>query len=321
MRDLNIDVICANTPAAKGRVERAHQTLQDRLVKELRLRGISDQDAGNAYLDEFREDYNRRFARPAKNPRDAHRPLLPSDDLRRSLTWQEQRRLTNNLTLHYKRVLYVIDPTPAADRARGHRVDIRENEDGSLQIEYLGTELPAYAFAKDAHVNPGAIVENKLLGHTLRLIADAQRERDESRLENQRMTLRDQDKLRRAMAAGFDGASHEPKYRVNKPPTYSAMRLAVTVPTDEIESRPSVEALELEAPSRGKPRRRKAPFIGPKRPVGRPPKPKPITPNLPLKNRDHGEMDLKYVDLPPIATADPNPLARVLAWAKSQRSD
>jgi hypothetical protein len=63
--ELNIDVICANTPAAKGRVERAHQTLQDRLVKELRLRGISTMEDANAYLPEFAQDYNRRFGRVA----------------------------------------------------------------------------------------------------------------------------------------------------------------------------------------------------------------------------------------------------------------
>jgi hypothetical protein len=318
MRDLNIDAICATTPAAKGRVERAHQTLQDRLVKELRLRGISDQDAGNAYLDEFREDYNRRFARAAKNPRDAHRPLLPSDDLRRSLTWQEQRRLTNNLTLHYERVLYVIDATPAGGRARGRRVDIRENEDGSIHIEYLGAELTARAFAKDAHVNPGAIVENKLFGRRLRIIADAQRERDESRLENQRMTLREQDNLRRAMAAGFEGAAHEPKYRVNKPPTYSAMRLAITAPTHEPAPRSSIDTSELATTTRAKARARKAPFIGPKRPVGRPMKKKPSTSNPPVKTRNSGEMEQSYANLPPIATSDPNPLARILVWAKSQ---
>ncbi len=66
MTDLNIDVICANTPAAKGRVERAHQRLQDRLVKELRLRGICTMDDANRYLPEFIEDYNRRFARAVR---------------------------------------------------------------------------------------------------------------------------------------------------------------------------------------------------------------------------------------------------------------
>ena len=61
MSELNIDVSCANTAPAKGRVERAHQTLQDRLVKELRLAGVSTIDEGNAFLPTFTEDYNRRF--------------------------------------------------------------------------------------------------------------------------------------------------------------------------------------------------------------------------------------------------------------------
>ena len=167
MRDLNVDVICANSPAAKGRVERAHQTLQDRLVKELRLRGISDRDAGNAFLEEFREDYNRKFARTPRNSRNAHRELLPHEDLSRVFSLQEQRRLTRNLTLHYNRVMYVIDSTPASEEARGKRVDIRETEDGSVHIEYRGTELPARAFPKDSRIKPGAIVENKHLGHVL----------------------------------------------------------------------------------------------------------------------------------------------------------
>jgi hypothetical protein len=60
--ELNIDILCANSPQAKGRVERANQTLQDRLVKELRLRDISDVDAANAFAPEFIGDFNRRFA-------------------------------------------------------------------------------------------------------------------------------------------------------------------------------------------------------------------------------------------------------------------
>src|SRR5215472_13992753 len=60
LHELNIDIICANTPQAKGRVERSFGTLQDRLVKELRLAGISTIEAGNAFLPAFMEDYNRR---------------------------------------------------------------------------------------------------------------------------------------------------------------------------------------------------------------------------------------------------------------------
>ena len=60
---LNIDIICANTPQAKGRVERANKTLQDRLVKELRLQGISTITAGNKLLPDFLADYNTRFGK------------------------------------------------------------------------------------------------------------------------------------------------------------------------------------------------------------------------------------------------------------------
>jgi hypothetical protein len=62
MQELDIQIICANSPQAKGRIERAYQTLQDRLVKELRLQGISDIASANAYLPTFRDNYNRRFA-------------------------------------------------------------------------------------------------------------------------------------------------------------------------------------------------------------------------------------------------------------------
>ena len=71
LRTLDIEPIHANTPQAKGRVERASQTLQDRLVKELRLTGISDIDAANAFLPGFLSDYNLRFAVPHQNPTDA----------------------------------------------------------------------------------------------------------------------------------------------------------------------------------------------------------------------------------------------------------
>lgn len=75
MNELNITGICANTSSAKGRFERAHLTLQDRLVKELRLRGISTPEAANAFAEEFMADYNRRFAKPPPDDFDVHRPL------------------------------------------------------------------------------------------------------------------------------------------------------------------------------------------------------------------------------------------------------
>ncbi len=79
--ELNIDGICANTPAAKGRVERAHKTLQDRLVKELRLAGISSIEAANALMPTFIETHNRKFAKVPRDAHDAHRPVRPDEDL------------------------------------------------------------------------------------------------------------------------------------------------------------------------------------------------------------------------------------------------
>src|ERR1019366_3152025 len=98
---LNNDLICANSSQAKGRVERAHKTLQDRLVKELRLAGVSDIDAANAFLPTFMAQHNARFARTPANDKDLHRPLAPRDDLTETFTWRETRKVNQALTLHY----------------------------------------------------------------------------------------------------------------------------------------------------------------------------------------------------------------------------
>src|SRR5882724_12364327 len=95
--------------ATKGRVERANGTLQDRLVKELRLRGLSSIAAAEPFLPTFTADYNARFAKPARSPHDAHRPLHPSEELPRIFTLQETRRISAQLTVHYKRGLYVLE--------------------------------------------------------------------------------------------------------------------------------------------------------------------------------------------------------------------
>jgi hypothetical protein len=89
LSELNIDILCANSPQAKGRVERAHLTLQDRLVKELRLRGISTPEAGNAYWPEFLLNYNERFA---CEPRALTTLTDPSARTRTSISFSRGRR-------------------------------------------------------------------------------------------------------------------------------------------------------------------------------------------------------------------------------------
>ena len=197
MNELNIEIICANSPQAKGRVERANKTLQDRLVKELRLRGISDVVAGQAYLPEFREDHNRRFARPARNSFDAHRPMREDEDLGQIFTLQEQRKVSENLTLNHKRVLYILEDTVENRKLRGHYVAVHEHENGTLTISHAGRMILFRAHAKDvARISQGAIVENKRLGAALGWIAERQRERDLERLANPKISLRQKKQIR-----------------------------------------------------------------------------------------------------------------------------
>jgi len=201
MSDLNIDIICANTPAAKGRVERAHLTLQDRLVKELRLHGICTMDDANAYLPEFMDDYNRRFGRVARNDHDAHRPLHRRDNLDDIFTWQEGRTVTGQLTLHHKRTMYILEPTEAAKRAAKKRVTVVEYEDGEVSIRFKDQELPARAFHKeDRRVTQGAIVQNKLLSAALIDIQKRQQGHEEKRIASAKAKW-EKEAVRRKFAA------------------------------------------------------------------------------------------------------------------------
>ncbi len=104
LHELNIDILCANAPQGKGRVERVHKTLQDRLVKELRLADIHDLDAANAFVPGFIENFNRRFGRAPRLDKDLHRRLRPRDNLDDSFTWKLDRKVSQALTLQYKRV-------------------------------------------------------------------------------------------------------------------------------------------------------------------------------------------------------------------------
>jgi hypothetical protein len=184
MQELNIDVICANTPAAKGRVERAHQTLQDRLVKELRLAGISSVEAGNQFLEGFREHYNARFGRPARDAADVHRPLLPEQQLTDIFQEQRDAKVTRNLTLHHKRTLYVLENSPANRAIAGKRVRVFEDEAGDVTIRFNGEPLRFRAFPKNGGVGvtPGDIVANKHLDGALSFIREQQQRREVERV-------------------------------------------------------------------------------------------------------------------------------------------
>lgn len=160
MKELSIELLCAHSPQAKGRVERANQTLQDRLVKELRLRAISSAAEANRYLPEFIADYNRRFAVSPRSAQDAHLPLAAGEDLARILSRCEQRVLSKNLTLSYDGRIYQLKTERAAYTMRGARVEVRETSAGEVSIEYKGRPLP-FSLYRQQEREQGQVVEPK----------------------------------------------------------------------------------------------------------------------------------------------------------------
>jgi hypothetical protein len=166
MQELDVEIICANTPQAKGRIERANQTLQDRLVKELRLRGISDIDSANAFLPEFRKDYNRRFAVVPRSNHDAHRPLLKTENLDVILTHQKIGTLSKNLTVQSKGVIYQIQSKRPDYALRNARVTVCENAKGEVTVLYKNKPLAYTIYQKSPR--QAEVVDTKTLDRQIR---------------------------------------------------------------------------------------------------------------------------------------------------------
>lgn len=166
MKELSIELICAHSPQAKGRVERANQTLQDRLVKELRLRSISSVGEANAYLPEFIADFDARFSVSPRSAADAHRPLAATECLDRILVLCERRTLSKNLTISYHNMIYQISTRRAAYTMRGAHVEVRETSGGEIAIEYKGQALSYNIFSeqeqRQAQVTPSKLIDAAL---------------------------------------------------------------------------------------------------------------------------------------------------------------
>ena len=165
MQELDIQIVCANTPQAKGRVERANLTLQDRLVKELRLAGINDPAAGNLYLETFRQDFNRRFAVSPRSTHDAHRPLLAKEPLDLILSHQETRSLSKNLTIQYQHQLYQIQTERPSYALRNASVTVCQSASGVVRILYQGKPLAYTIFQQQAR--QAVEVTSKTIDHEL----------------------------------------------------------------------------------------------------------------------------------------------------------
>ena len=171
LAELNIEILCANSSQAKGRVERANRTLQDRLVKELRLADVSTIEAGNVFLPAFIASFNDRFAVRATKHDDLHRKLgIAASRISDILCHREQRYVGAQLTLSYDRKQIILERNELSEELGGQYVELYDFPDRPLEVRWKGHSLPYRVFAKDQRVSHTAIVENKRLGHVLRKV-------------------------------------------------------------------------------------------------------------------------------------------------------
>ena len=165
-------------------------------MKELRLAGIDSIEAANALAPAFIDSYNARFGRDPLRDHDAHRPVRKDENLAQIFTWQKDRKISKELTVHYQRGRYLIEPGPDTLELRGRRCRVHEYIDGRIELRYEGRCVPFVAFEEPRRVTQGDIVANKRLGAVLATIQADQRRRDEEALANPRIRNRRKERIR-----------------------------------------------------------------------------------------------------------------------------
>jgi len=176
LKTLDIEAIHANTPQAKGRIERLFHTLQNRLVKEMRLKGISSIQEANAFLPEYMQDHNRKFAINPASGEDAHRKVLhTNEELALILSIHHKRKLSKNLTLQYRNTLYQIHTQGIGYAMRGATVTVCEHFDGSITLLYQGKALDYEAWKRGEA--PPAITDSKQINQTVDQTIKQQKQR------------------------------------------------------------------------------------------------------------------------------------------------
>lgn len=159
---LGIEGICAHTPQAKGRVERLFQTLQDRMVKAMRLQGITGIEAANAWLPTYLQGHNQRFAVLPASPSDFHRPWAGTvEQLARICSVHHQRHLSNQLSCQFEGDIVQVEPAQAhAPRSRAV-VDIAQFADGRIEVLYRGNPLRHQRYTVHAHLKSRKVIDDK----------------------------------------------------------------------------------------------------------------------------------------------------------------
>jgi hypothetical protein len=141
MKELGVEMIHAHSPQAKGRVERANGTLQDRLIKKMRRRGLKSMEEGNSFLEEYREEHNKKFSKEAEDMEDAHVEMLSSMNLDKILVIKEKRKVLKNLEIQYGKAIYQLDMKNSTRRMQGAEINVLDSGNGTLVFEYEGKEI------------------------------------------------------------------------------------------------------------------------------------------------------------------------------------
>lgn len=142
LNELNVEILCANSNQAKGRVERANRTLQDRLVKGLRLAGISDMDTANAFLPNSTERYNARFAKAPRRIDDLHRPMnIEPDRLRDVFCFTDERLVSKQLAFSYERKRIILAENEITRGLTGRYVNLWPSR--AVSSRSVGRDFPS----------------------------------------------------------------------------------------------------------------------------------------------------------------------------------
>lgn len=154
LKELEIQLICASSPQAKGRVERANKTHQDRLVKELRLAGVRTIDEANKFLIETRywDKHNEKFAIPPTSQENAHREISSKVCLEEILCFKDVRKVSKNLELQYENIIYQICPEDHLRGLSGAKVTILKKLDGTITIEHRRRKVSFREYHRQVYV-------------------------------------------------------------------------------------------------------------------------------------------------------------------------
>jgi hypothetical protein len=186
LKELNIEWIAAHSPQAKGRIERAFQTAQDRLVKGLRQVGAKDLETANAYLEQvFLPLWNRRFRREPQLAGDAHRALLPGTNLDSVLSIRASRTVSPDYTVRWEGASYRVEREQITRGMRGARVQVERRLDGSRWLHWRNRMLAL----ERCETKPGLMVERRIKPRAIPQRSAEERARARQRLLNARRRL------------------------------------------------------------------------------------------------------------------------------------